>query len=139
MARCSECAHAVREADGHWCAKLNLYSLNGDHEISCDHFAKQETDIISQIGTPAALEQLAEECCELGQAAMKLARKLRGENPTPKTLEDCTSAVQEEMADVLVCMGVLGETGMFGGIDGIDKIADEKQQRWQKRLSEVKP
>lgn len=41
-------------------------------------------DILEMIGTAALLEQLAEESAELAQAALKMARKLRGENPTPK-------------------------------------------------------
>ena len=44
----------------------------------------QMNKIIEQIGECAVLEQLAEECVELAQAALKLARKKRGENPTPK-------------------------------------------------------
>lgn len=36
-------------------------------------------DVLDMIGTAAALEQLAEESAELAQAALKMARKLRGE------------------------------------------------------------
>ena len=39
--------------------------------------------MIEKIGTPAMLEQMAEEAAELAQAALKLARVLRAENPTP--------------------------------------------------------
>lgn len=39
--------------------------------------------IISKIGLPATLEQLAEEAAELSQAALKVARIIRRENPTP--------------------------------------------------------
>lgn len=42
-------------------------------------------DVLEMIGTAALLEQLAEESAELAQAALKMARKLRNENPTPKT------------------------------------------------------
>ena len=35
--------------------------------------------IIPKIGLPATLEQLAEEAAELGQAALKVARVIRGE------------------------------------------------------------
>lgn len=41
-------------------------------------------DVLDMIGTAALLEQLAEESAELAQAALKMARKLRNENPTPK-------------------------------------------------------
>lgn len=41
-------------------------------------------DVLEMIGTAALLEQLAEESAELAQAALKMARKLRNENPTPE-------------------------------------------------------
>lgn len=41
-------------------------------------------DVLEMIGTAALLEQLAEESAELAQAALKMARKIRNENPTPK-------------------------------------------------------
>ena len=41
---------------------------------------EQPKTIIERIGEPAFLEQLAEECSELAQAALKTARKYRGEN-----------------------------------------------------------
>lgn len=56
-------------------------------------------DVLEMIGTAALLEQLAEESAELAQAALKMARKLRNENPTPKTHADCVSNLQEEIAD----------------------------------------
>ena len=34
--------------------------------------------VATKIGTPALLEQLGEECAELGKAALKEARRLRG-------------------------------------------------------------
>lgn len=46
---------------------------------------KSDFEVICSQGEPALLEQLAEECSELAQAALKLARLERGENPTPKT------------------------------------------------------
>lgn len=45
--------------------------------------------IIETIGTEAVLEQLAEKSAELAQAALKLARKMRGVNPTPKEEDEC--------------------------------------------------
>lgn len=53
-------------------------------------------DVLEMIGTAALLEQLAEESAELAQAALKMARKLRNENPTPKTHADCVSNLQEK-------------------------------------------
>lgn len=42
----------------------------------------------TDLSKAALLEQVAEECTELGHAALKLARKYRNENPTPVTEEE---------------------------------------------------
>lgn len=93
-----------------------------------------EDDIIQQIGIPATLEQLAEECCELGQAALKMARKLREENPTPKTLMECQEALQEELGDVLLCMKLIRIPDILGSDDCIDEGTKLKLERWLGRL-----
>lgn len=43
--------------------------------------------MLEKIGLPAMHEQLAEEATELAKEALKMARILRGENPTPVTME----------------------------------------------------
>ncbi len=93
-------------------------------------------DIIGQIGTPAVLEQLAEECAELGQAALKMARKLRGENPTPKTLEECEADLCEEMGDVTLCLDLLCDAGVVD-MKSMLNGAYGKQARWITRLNEM--
>lgn len=55
-----------------------------------------ENRILNKIGEPAVLEQLAEECTELAQSALKLARKIRGENPTPKALRNARPACRKK-------------------------------------------
>lgn len=59
--------------------------------------------IVDYIGYPAMLEQLAEECAELGKAALKLARIVRRENPTPVTKEEALENLREEYTDVIQC------------------------------------
>lgn len=59
--------------------------------------------LVEKIGRTAMLEQLAEEACELGQAALKTARILRGENPTPVTYEAAIYNLREEYTDVIQC------------------------------------
>ena len=91
-------------------------------------------NIIDTIGTAAVLEQLAEESAELAHAALKLARKMRGVNPTPKTEEECWEALIEEMADVQVC-----EEQLQLGIGPQKIIKDttrEKTQRWEARIKQ---
>lgn len=91
--------------------------------------------MIETIGVPAMLEQLAEECSELSQAALKLARKYRGENPTPCSEMGCIDRLTEELADVEVCMNQL-----HGLIDHerVTAIKSQKITRWKIRLEESK-
>lgn len=63
--------------------------------------------LIEKIGIPAMLEQTAEECAELAQACLKMARYLRNENPTPKRLDDIKDHLCEEIADVNLCLDEL--------------------------------
>ena len=79
--------------------------------------------------------QLAEECAELGKAALKLARVLRGVNPTPVTREEAFQNLVEEMADVTLCMEVLGlNTPEL--LYNCGRIWEEKSARWMNRLKE---
>ena len=88
-------------------------------------------ELIDIIGKPAVLEQLAEECSELSQAALKLSRKYRGENPTPKTEELCLKAVNEEVADVMCCLQQLG--GVINWRD-VHLTQKQKMERWENRV-----
>ena len=65
-------------------------------------------DIVEEIGIAAALEQLAEESCELGQSSLKLARYIRKENPIRKSEIDIKESIIEEIGDILNCLNVLG-------------------------------
>ena len=69
------------------------------------------------------LAQLAEECAELSQAALKLRRALTGINPTPVTVE--------ETADVYNVMGLLLDAADNAEIYSIIR---RKKERWLKRL-----
>ena len=95
---------------------------------------KSDFEVIRSLGEPALLEQLAEECSELSQAALKLARKERGENPTPKTLVECFKDLIAEMADVNLCIWVI-ETSR--GID-LRLHSNWKRERWAKRILEAR-
>lgn len=77
------------------------------------------------------LAQLAEECAELSQAALKLRRALWCNNPTPVTAEEARANLVEEIADILNVPDLLLE------IDDVDEIYDivqRKRERWLKRL-----
>ena len=79
------------------------------------------------------LEQLAEECAELGHAALKLARILRGENPTPVSEAEAREALVREIADVMVCTDALTDTRM---LRDIGSYCTEKKDRWEQRLKQ---
>lgn len=80
----------------------------------------------------AILEGLAEECCELSQAALKLARRMRGENQTPKTEEECREALTEEAGDVLCYLWELDRRDLLH-LEEVCRRADRKEARWKTR------
>ena len=87
------------------------------------------------IGTPAILEQTAEECVELAHACLKLARYLRGENKVYKTKEEIYSNLSEEIADVYICIDELLEAGIISQ-ESINSNIITKSERMRKRLEE---
>ena len=89
------------------------------------------SNIVDHIGVPALLEQTAEDCCELAQACLKMARKLRDENPTPKSIEDIRDNLVEEMADVALCCNEL-----IVDYREINDVFEYKKKRWYERLEQ---
>ena len=87
--------------------------------------------VIERIGEAAALEQLAEEAAELAQAALKLARIVRAENPTPVDYDTAFSSLLEELGDVRLCAAVLEEK--YGKLD-TSETERRKLARWKHRL-----
>jgi len=90
-------------------------------------------DIIKQIGVPALLEQLAEECAELAQAALKLARYLRGENAPAKSRMQLIGDLLEEIADVDNILVLIACTEFYDG-PSIGRIRKNKMARWVRRI-----
>lgn len=79
--------------------------------------------------SPCLYDQLAEEATELAQAAIKMSRILRGENPSPVTHEYAKLMVIEEYSDLLNVSNLLGITE--------DKdLQREKMRRWIERLNQ---
>ena len=79
------------------------------------------------IGEAALYEQMAEECTELAQALLKKARKLRGNNPTPRTMEEINASIEEEYTDVCICADMLD-------LDVNNNTYDAKVFRWAGRV-----
>lgn len=80
--------------------------------------------------------QLAEECCELAQAALKLRRALDGRNPTPVDRAAAEAHLREEIADALVCLAALGPLWDGTPDADIQRAMERKAQRWAERLVE---
>lgn len=90
-----------------------------------------ELNIRWNVGEAALYEQLAEEATELAHAAMKLARILRNENPTPMSEAEARSNVREEYSDVTLCSLILKLTAD-------EEIIKTKNKRWVDRILEFK-
>ena len=75
--------------------------------------------------------QLAEECQELGKAALKLRRAMTGTNPTPMTETDAWRNLTIEVADLMNSLAVLGIPTDDALIKGIQQ---DKMKRWVRRL-----
>ena len=99
--------------------------------------AMNSIDAVEELGTPAVLEMCAEECVELAHACLKLARKMRNDNPTPKSYDECKAALAEEMGDLYLSMRLVTETGLISH-ESIESWALEKQTRMYQRLVERK-
>lgn len=87
--------------------------------------------IVDQIGEAAALEQLAEEATELSKAALKLARIVRRENPTPVDFDTAFRAFLEELGDTRLCANVLQDK--YGPLDTREH-EERRLKRWKYRL-----
>ena len=90
--------------------------------------------MIDNISDAAMLKGLAEEATELAQAALKLARVIRNENPTPVTGEEAEGHLAEEMVDVLLYLQEIRERWGIT-LAEINNIMILKRQRWADRLS----
>lgn len=86
-------------------------------------------DIREKIPVCELLAGLAEECCELAQAALKLRRCYDGTNPTPADPDNQYEQLLEEIGDVELYLDQMSINRQV--------IADYKAaklERWQKRL-----
>ena len=94
---------------------------------SGDSRALKSCDIKGTIGDAAAYEQLAEECTELAQAALKKARLLRGENPVRKTEDEIDKNLIEEFSDLILSAYILG-------LEADSTIMKAKEKRWSESI-----
>lgn len=80
--------------------------------------------------------QLAEECVELAQVALKVVRANNGEMPLESAV-NVKSHYLEELADVAVMWNIAEEALSREDIDKVDAITDMKLQRMKERLERM--
>ena len=80
------------------------------------------------------LRQLAEECCELAQASLKLVRAVKGE--TPVSVADARAAFLEEYADVTLMTLIFMSADIISDKESMDveNIIADKLARFVKRV-----
>ena len=85
--------------------------------------------ICEKYGKDYMLRQLAEECCELSQAALKLIRAQKGE--TEVDANEALEGLIEEIADVLNCMDAVDEC-LLSSVASceIEYVMEHKRRRW---------
>lgn len=79
------------------------------------------------------LAQLAEEAAELTHAALKLRRTYSATNPTTVSTIEAYKQLLEEVADVNVCLNVLGYLDDADMLE-IRRVTRAKLDRWVSRL-----
>ena len=90
-------------------------------------------NLIRERKTPDYLyRQLAEECAELAQAALKVVRAQNGE--TPEKLEDAMDHYIEELADVFVMTGIANCDLNAVQAEKMYNIIEYKRERMAERL-----
>lgn len=90
--------------------------------------------MIKEIGEAAMLEMLAEELAECSHEALKLARVLRHENPTPKTEKEVRASLREEWSDVVQCSK---ELNLDVDWNQIEMKRQRFEQRWKEAQNEI--
>ena len=129
-------ATALGVKAGYFYPQSELNTVMADTKIYTDKTVKEMEYIKDRLGDTEILAQLAEECAELGQAALKLRRVLDGKNPTPKTPEEAKADLVEEIADVMGCLTLIGMLD-DADIDEAQRIMMRKYARWAERLRVV--
>lgn len=85
---------------------------------------------IRELPEETRLIQLAEECAEASQAALKLIRAMHGDTPVSEA--EARTHLIEEIADIRVCASVI-----LSDLDQVacDWIAQNKRRRWESRIN----
>lgn len=97
------------------------------------------TEYISKINMlmskPEIAAQLAEECAELGHAALKLRRTMMTGNPTPVNYATALDMLKEELADLSLVLSALDHRmEVIPGEEELKRRKEAKAVRWIQRL-----
>lgn len=103
-------------------------------DVKSDEFEYDKHMLLDHIGFAAMYEQTAEECAELAQACLKMARLRRGENKPHKPASVIIDNLSEEAADVLICLEELGLTKEQDST--VSAWFEAKRRRMMERLAE---
>lgn len=132
--RCKECSwDKTRLEAGKGCS-FECFEADIRRQLGLENkkndFMEYRMECVKKLlGEDELLLQIAEECNELGQVALKLRRAKNG--LTPVSVEEAHKKLLEEVADVVLCLDVLG----FGeDLITILNIMDYKLTRWKARL-----
>ena len=130
--RCKECSwDKTRLEAGKGCS-FECFEADIRRQLGLENkkndFMEYRMECVKKLlGEDELLLQIAEECNELGQAALKLRRAKNGLT----SVEEAHKKLLEEIADVVLCLDVLG----FGeDLITILNIMDYKLTRWKARL-----
>lgn len=94
-------------------------------------------EIVEKYGKEYALRQLAEECNELSQAALKLIRAWRKE--TPMREDEAYERLVEELADVWLMSDLVRGVILNGTQEiGVCQTIEEKEKRMYERMLDGK-
>ena len=89
--------------------------------------------IAGKYGKEYMLRQMAEECSELSQAALKYIRAARRE--TPMRIDEAIEHLTEEIADVRVMIDAVTATVLSErDVDDAQAIKEQKLDRWKTRM-----
>lgn len=105
-----------------------------NHEIdkAVEEMSQESNTVRRKLGVEEVMAQLGEESAELAKAALKYRRALDGHNPTTVDLAEAENNLQEEFADVLMCMVILVINDKT-----VANIIRYKMLRWVSRLEKA--
>ena len=99
------------------------------------NYTDAKNTIAPKMPADEQLAGLAEEAAELSKAALKFRRAITQKNPTPVTTNEAWAMLEEEVADTLLCIAVLGLLGEVGGLSKrCEQMTQLKIDRWVNRL-----